>query len=376
MIQKLPSHKEGISLYIFKDILFVHFLKNSSFYGFRGVEAIIFLLLEESSGVFNFKRKLSDHGISFQKYKNSIEMIKTLLNSSKQNLQKPFIKEKPPLKKRITKNEVYFFKNYYFTIIDKENILSLSLESLAHLKVDSIEGIEGFEISITQLNRDYTIELNGKLVKKLSSKKEIIPFLYGLLRTLYVENIEFLITLHAASLNYKDKLLIMPALSGKGKSTLSGYLLQDEFSLFSDELSVIKADGSITSIPLGVGIKEGSWNIFNKILDKFSSLESYSRYDGQQVKYFIPKKFYLEDKKVKGAIFIFPSYSRLASNILKKIDILEALQKIMQTQYYFSNLQDTLKIEKWLDIITSCEFYILEYNNLSQAKEMIKDILK
>ena len=374
MIIKLKSSNKRVSLYKSKDALLVYSFISYNLYGFKNLYAAIFLLMEEKNSIDLVKKELEKLGINSSSYNDLLIAIdKILKGKDKSNLdtnstENLIFKED----KTVDINEdIYLFNGWYFTISDNLGVQK-ELQAIAHLKTDSLYWQKVTKVTI---NKDYSIEVNSKYIDKISKKEHLIPYLYGLLRTIYITKIDFLITLHAASLKYKNRVLIMPAKSGKGKSTLSMFLTNSGFEVFSDELTIIKTNSHIIPIKLGIGLKESSWNLFDSIKDKLAKSPTHLRYDNQKVKYILPK-FADSESLAYNATFIFPNYQKGAKSDIKEIDIVDALSYIIETQYYFSDIKDVTKIEQWLDILSSCSLYTLTYSNLDDAKKIIKKVMK
>ncbi len=375
MIVKLKAKSKKISLFLLEDTLFVHSLYSYKLYAFKGLDAVLFLLLDEIEDFKEFKKELQRRSIPFKKYQTTISFITTILKGEdKDSFSSGDEQIKHPHFIKAFLKEGYLFKNYFFLLKAEDKNLAKELkEAFNYLKVSIEDTKEYFEIRI---KKDCSIFVNNIFEKKLSSKEEVVPFLYGLLRRLYLRDNNFLITLHAASIKYQNRIIVFPGESGRGKSTLCAYFVASEdVSFFSDELTLVQENEQLTAIPLGIGIKEGSWPIFEKIIPNFQSLATYIRFDKQKVKYYYNQNF-AKDTSVKGATFIFPLYLASSKNSIKKIDIVTALKNIMRTQYYFSDLTDSSKVERWLNILSSCSFYTLEYSSLKEAKKLIKKVLK
>jgi hypothetical protein len=181
--------------------------------------------------------------------------------------------------------------------------------------------------------------------------------------------------MHAGSLKYNEKMLILPGVSGAGKSTLCTFLMQEEFELFSDELTLISSKHFISPLPLCVTLKEGSWNVVKQFVPELDFQKSHLRFDGQNIKVLAPKRIVKESSTAKEGFIIFPTYKEGAKSELTKIGLIETLQRIAQTQYHIVDTQDIDKVESWLILLTSCHFYLLSYSNLDEAKEQIKKVM-
>ncbi len=273
-------------------------------------------------------------------------------------------------------SSLYCLDNWYFSF-ESENT---DLREMLHTSLQPLicPGTDGIAVNLFSIRYEkgvYQLFVNQTLQKKVKERKEVIPSLHGLIRQAYYSGLDFLIALHAASLTYNDRVLIIPGISGAGKSTLSTYLTQHGFALFSDELSLITRANEIVPIPLAVAIKEGSWPLFSERFSPLSAYPTHKRFDGQKVKY-IPLPHYAGERySVQNAIIVFSQYHEGAELTWEKINIVEALRYIVESQYHLCDPKNVQVMEQWLEMLASCEIYRMRYSRLDEAKIFLKEMM-
>ena len=372
-MQKLTTNYGHLNLYLESDSLFVYSSASYNLYGYKEESAALFLMLESEC----LSQDLPPDGT-----KELLSHMQSVLqgSDSKQVLQDDFEDFGCAAACVFTRNRCKFYKlndwSFCFEIADKEIEAAVD-KTFIHLQSKHIHNIYLDKIYVKKSKDDiYKIYVNYKLVREIKGTKKVIPALGDLIRLLYYRQSDFLIALHAASLQYGEKTLILPGMSGIGKSTLSSYLSFYGFDLFSDELSVITKEYEVLPIPLGVGLKEKSWDILKDHITNIDDYETYKRFDEQNVKYVFLENFVKENFKARENIIVFPTYKPSGKTQLKSIDMIEALQRLQESQYHLYNPLDIDIVEKWLQFLSSSALYTLEYSDLKEASSILKVVMR
>jgi len=129
-------------------------------------------------------------------------------------------------------------------------------------------------------------------------------------------------------------------------------------------------------IPLGVGLKEKSWDILKDHITNIDDYETYKRFDEQNVKYVSLENFVKENFKARENVIVFPTYKPSGKTQLKSIDMIEALQRLQESQYHLYNPLDIDIVEKWLQFLSSSALYTLEYSDLKEASSILKVVMR
>lgn len=386
MLTHLKCTTKHIYLYIYEDSLLVWSIHSKQLYGFQSYSAALFLFMEELKGtagedmnqVVSFVKE-SGYELS-NEIKSTIENINKLLNGIE--VIDELSEEDPILfSERLTtqlfKTKEYYklYDNYFSLNINDKDICESLLEAFSHLSCSKPKEEIALVISIVSTEQLFELYVNQKKVQEIVNIRHVLPSLHDIIRSEYYQKSDFLVAMHAGSLKYNEKMLILPGVSGAGKSTLCTFLMQEEFELFSDELTLIDSKHAILPLPLCVTLKEGSWNTVQQFVPELVTQKSHLRFDGQNIKVLSPKNIVKKSCSAKVGTIIFPTYKKEIKNELKEIGLIETLQRITETQYHIVDTQDIEKVESWLTLLTSCHFYLLSYSNLNEAKEQIKKVM-
>ena len=363
--------------YIHKDSVFVFSSVSYTLYGFRGFYAALFLFIQDNpikNVIYDFIKN-SDKHLNDDMYTLVNKMLDLINEVDTQHLKenKDFslqplnVNKKDGIECKI--EDWSFFLNFKNQAVEK-----IIKENFKHLFSNSTQ-TRLSSIAIELKNNFYIISINGTKMKEVASLQHIIPIVQDMIRLLYYHNIDYLIALHSAALEYKGKTLLFPASSGSGKSTLTAYLMHHGFHVFSDELTIIKKDTSIVPLPFPLSIKEGSWNILANFTKEGEELTTHYRFDEQKLYLLPPTQMANNNISSNNAYIIFPTYIKDTEIILTSIDIIEALELMSNIQYHIANYKDVANIESWLNILITCKIYKLSYSNIEEAKKMIKEIM-
>ena len=107
--------------------------------------------------------------------------------------------------------------------------------------------------------------------------------------------------------------LVMPAVSGSGKTTLSALMLKQGFDYLGDELALLTKDFSCLSMPVGLGVKRGSYLPLANDYTELAALPEWCRPTGLHVKYLsVPSSAsyatLVSDEPLPVKAWVFPRY--------------------------------------------------------------------
>ncbi len=382
MLNRLKSKSKNIYLYLYEETLLVYSTLSRQLYGFRDDSAALFLFIDENREIDAIYAFVKDSGIEItDEIEETIKMMINLLNGvekiemASENIAEEFsdILEKTSSE---TLRYYEFFDKYFSLNIDNREVSELILDSFEHLRCEKRREALFLSIDVILKENVYEIYVDKKKVRETSEIGHILPTLHDLIRLYYYKQSDFLVAMHSGCLKYNNKMLILPGLSGSGKSTLSAYLMYHNFELYSDELSIITQKHTIVPLPLCLTLKEGSWSVVESFTHKLKKLKKHLRYDGQYIKLLPPISVVRDEHSAEGASIIFPTYIKDAKTDLQKIDLIETMQLLTQTQYHIVDTQDIDKTESWLKLLMSCSIYRLTYSDLEDVEELIKGLMR
>lgn len=220
---------------------------------------------------------------------------------------------------------------------------------------------------------------NRKAFSRCKDISEVVPLVHAcVLLSVYTLPGSF-IALHAAVVSNGGKSILMPGISGSGKSTLSASLIQSDFCFGTDEVSLVSPEsGEMYSVPLSIGLKEGSWDALEFRIPGFTDLPVHERSDGQRIRYLPPAAERLSEAASTGTPIhgiVFPTYSRNVPTTLHRMSPGHVLCEIARAGYDVEGTLNSKKVSRLLDWIGRSDAYQLTYSNLDDAESCLRGLL-
>jgi hypothetical protein len=247
------------------------------------------------------------------------------------------------------------------------------LPYVAHLGTD-VESPLDLLVCVEPQGDAWQLRLNGTIQGRPLPCQRLVPVLYGRLRQFAYQSGPYLLTVHGAVVSGKGRTIILAGQSGSGKSTLTAALLARGYGLLSDEPAVIDPSGrEILSIPLGLGLKAGSWSAVLADYPGLESLPIHLRFDDQPMRYLLPATIHLVSSGV-GMVtthLVFPCYHPDALPSLEPLSLLQALCALTGSGYQVPEL-DVERVEgilQWLRGLTCCA---LTYSSTPEALALLE----
>jgi len=248
-------------------------------------------------------------------------------------------------------------------------------------------GGEGVKAYFIHVDADNNLIINGQRRLAGLVYSEIVPRLFGVLRQLIKQDSGFEWAIHAAVLKARgsNQVIILPAASGSGKTTLSALLLQRGFDYLGDELALLDASFKVMSMPVGLGVKRGSYKPLEDDYPELSRLEECMRPTGIAVKYLpVERAKSVEtlkpDERLKLGAWVFPQYTNdqglLAGGTCQfnEVSVTEALQLLFSAGMHTAEPLGLELVESLLKHLSAKPRYRLYYSDIDQASAYLSAI--
>jgi hypothetical protein len=99
----------------------------------------------------------------------------------------------------------------------------------------------------------------------------------------------YLFQIHAGVVERDGSLLILPAIAGSGKSSLTSGLLRAGWRYLSDETAPLAPDTlRVRPVPLAMATKTGAWPLLQPYFPELATLRTHLREDDKHVRYLVP----------------------------------------------------------------------------------------
>lgn len=218
----------------------------------------------------------------------------------------------------------------------------------------------------------WRLRLNGTAQGNAVPVEWLMPAIYGRLRIIAYQRFPYLLAMHAAVVGDGRRTIVLPGRSGSGKSTLAATLLARGYRLFSDEIALLAQDGGLVPIPLGLGLKEGSWPLLEGDYPALAATPVHRRWDGVMVRYLEPGSlvFAEGDDGRRVTHLCFPHFQPDSPGGLERLSPVNALRRLTETGYQVSGLtvENVDRIVAW---ICGLSCFSLSYSSTEKALRML-----
>lgn len=202
----------------------------------------------------------------------------------------------------------------------------------------------------------YASNGNQIIIQPLPSgdEKSIRLFLLsnGIAAILHQRN---MIPLHASAIEYGDGLILFCGQSGAGKSTTVSALQKIGYTLFSDDVCVLKypevPGSAIEALPSSPVIK--LWHdTYEKVGIELGSEDNRLRPESPKYARFYHEKFSIMPQPV-NQVFIIDKYRTVGDPEIEKLDPLEAFAELQKNSYRYMQMNSMKKRDVHFSIISA-----------------------
>jgi len=285
-----------------------------------------------------------------------------------------FCADTAPLSLSISSRYCLLTTNFTFNCPDKSLLASLT-SGLQHLQVSGMPDID-LMIILEPEGPLWSLCFNGSCVSKAVTAEMLLPMIVGRLSVFAYQRFPYLLAVHAGAVSNRSSTIMIPGRSGSGKSTLTAALLARGYQLFSDEVALLGPDGNFVPIPLGLGLKEGSWDVLAHQYPGLASLSTHIRWDGNRIRYLQPDMIrFAQGSDCRRTRFLFvPCYKPDCIGSIERLSTLHALRSITETGYQIPDLtrENADRIVAWM---CSLSCFTLTYSSTAEALQLLDSVL-
>ncbi len=179
--------------------------------------------------------------------------------------------------------------------------------------------------------------------------------------------------IHAGAVWKGDQCIVLPGVSGKGKSTITAWLVSKGYQYLTDELLFIDDAGYVIPLTRPVNLKVNETHVAWMIKEDGTNLESIiSDCNGSMIPHRLLNPQY-ESKKPCVTHIIFPEYKK---GVLPKCDELSPARSslyMLQSHVNARNLPNN-GVPALSNIARKCKAYKLVYGSFSDLEAIVADL--
>lgn len=228
------------------------------------------------------------------------------------------------------------------------------------------------------LRRYYHIQTNGREQCILKNSRSVLPFVEWTMNALVAKFLPGYLQIHAASMSYRGRGVILAGSPGQGKSTLAAGLLARGWSYLSDEFALIDPDHrTLEAYPKALCIKAGSFEPVRQLglpLDLDRVLHKGSK---GPVSLIDPLKVRANavGNPCPVRMIIFPQYEAGAEPDIQPMSRAQAVFELVQASFNFTKFRNR-GLQLLAEIARNAHCVRVRSGDLSQTARMIEEYME
>ena len=183
--------------------------------------------------------------------------------------------------------------------------------------------------------------------------------------------------LHSGVVERNGLAVLLPALPGSGKSTLTAALANRGFRLLSDEFGVVRlADAALLPLLRPTALKNESIEVIRRFAPDAVLGPAFPKTRKGTVSHLAPNAESVARREIpaRAALILFPNFTRGADTELEPIQKSRAFVKLSTNSFNYELLGPEA-FDAVTQLVTQCECYRLRFSDLEQAVARISALL-
>lgn len=183
--------------------------------------------------------------------------------------------------------------------------------------------------------------------------------------------------LHAGVVAREGKAVLLPAIPGSGKSTLTAALMCRGFTLLSDEFGVVDLDsGDLRALVRPVALKNESIAVIGQRFPQATLGPAFDKTRKGRVAHLAPSAQSIAARKrvSRPRLIVFPQFIRDAALHLEPVDAATAFGKLCVNSFNYE-LLGPRGFDAVARLIRECRFHRIRFGDMDQAVDAISDLL-
>lgn len=183
--------------------------------------------------------------------------------------------------------------------------------------------------------------------------------------------------LHSGVVEKRGVGIVLPAVPGSGKSTLTAALMLSGYRLLSDEFGVVRfEDGALLPMLKGAALKNASIDVIRTRFPQARLGPSFPKTRKGTVAHLAPDSTSVERRHAPAepGLVIFPLYQADAETTLEAMGRSQAFSKLVVNSFNYEVL-GAAGFEAACKVIDACECYRLTYSDLASGIQTVDSLV-
>jgi hypothetical protein len=220
----------------------------------------------------------------------------------------------------------------------------------------------------------WVVDVNGREFLLLQHEEQLGLGLMHALRTMMYAETAYDVAFHAAAVAHRNSAILLCAPREAGKSTLAAYLVAHGFELLADEPSFLELDTcAVSSLPLPLSLKEGSWQPLHRELPYFSCGPLHMRSDGVRIRLAHVPSDPRELRARPLARIVFPQYDSSSETSSERLTPLRTLALLNESGLLAAQDLGRERFERFLDLLGRTPAHRIRYSSLENVGQLLAD---
>jgi hypothetical protein len=204
---------------------------------------------------------------------------------------------------------------------------------LAHLQTEPVETPDHTLTAARILDYLYLF-CDNDLMHFGHTAKGLAPQLKFALLDRAIRRQNHILHLHAGVVAKDGRLILLPAKSGSGKTSLTARLVAAGCEYFSDETALLEqGTGHVHPVPLSLCVKDSGTELLGKHFPGLAELPVHRRQDGLEIRYMPPPppgSLPPDDSARPATLLVFPRYVEGAPTELRPLSAAETFRRLLE----------------------------------------------
>lgn len=225
-------------------------------------------------------------------------------------------------------------------------------------------------LRIGRTGAGHEVRLNGRRAALVRSPAAVAPTVKALLAQLVLARSDYALAVHAAALASRRGVVLLPGVSGAGKTTLAAALHAHGFEYLGDDTIVLERGSlDVRPVPFAPAVKAGAWPLVAARDRRLYAARAELRPDLKVVRYLRPRRGRAQSRPARW--IVFPAWREAGAGGLRPLDRASALKRLIALCYAPQRrlgADDLAALVAW---IARCECYELGCADLDAAVRQV-----